>query len=70
MGVEVGSVAHDFTCRAVNNSGEIVDNFNLFKEIDGCYAVLFFYPLDFTFVCPTEMIALNKRMEAFKKNQC
>ena len=67
MSIEVGSMAYDFTCSAVSASGEIVDQFNLFKEIEGRHALLFFYPLDFTFVCPTEMIALNKRMETFAK---
>ena len=46
--------APDFTSSAVLGNGEIVDNFNFKKHIEGKAAVLFFYPLDFTFVCPSE----------------
>lgn len=48
-------------------NGEIVPNFNLNKEIEKKYGILFFYPLDFTFVCPSELIALDKRIDEFKK---
>ena len=65
--MNVGQQASDFTCAAVSPQGEIIDQFNLYEAIEGQYAVLFFYPLDFTFVCPTEMIALNKRMQKFKQ---
>lgn len=67
MGVLVGRVAPDFTAPAVLGSGEIVDSFNLIKETKGQYAVVFFYPLDFTFVCPSELIAFDHRLEEFKK---
>jgi peroxiredoxin (alkyl hydroperoxide reductase subunit C) len=59
--------APDFTCAAVLGSGEIVNNFNFKKHINGKAAVLFFYPLDFTFVCPSELIAFDHRYEEFKK---
>ena len=59
--------APDFTSSAVLGNGEIVDNFNFKKHIDGKAAVLFFYPLDFTFVCPSELIAFDHRYEEFKK---
>ena len=59
--------APDFTCAAVLGNGEIVNNFNFMKHINGKAAVLFFYPLDFTFVCPSELIAFDHRYEEFKK---
>lgn len=59
--------APDFTSSAVLGNGEIVDNFNFKKHIAGKAAVIFFYPLDFTFVCPSELIAFDHRYEEFKK---
>lgn len=67
MSVLVGRPAPDFTAAAVLGSGEIVDTFTLSENIKGKKAVLFFYPLDFTFVCPSELIAFDKRYEEFKK---
>lgn len=67
MSVLVGRPAPDFTAPAVLGSGEIVDAYNLSKEISGKYAVIFFYPLDFTFVCPSELIAFDHRYAAFKE---
>jgi len=67
MGVLVGRAAPDFTAPAVLGSGEIVDTFNFSETVKGKYAVIFFYPLDFTFVCPTELIAFDKRLEAFQE---
>jgi len=67
MGVLVGKPAPDFTCNAVLGNGEIVNNFSLSKTIKGKYALVFFYPLDFTFVCPSELIAVDHRMDQFKK---
>jgi peroxiredoxin (alkyl hydroperoxide reductase subunit C) len=67
MGVLVGRAAPDFTAPAVLGSGEIVDNFKFSEAVEGKYAVIFFYPLDFTFVCPTELIAFDKRLEAFNE---
>lgn len=66
MGVLVGRKAPDFTANAVLGDGSIVDNFNLAESIKGKYAVVFFYPLDFTFVCPSELIAFDHRLEEFK----
>ena len=57
----------DFTSSAVLGNGEIVNNFNFKKHVNGKAAVLFFYPLDFTFVCPSELIAFDHRYEEFKK---
>ena len=59
--------APDFTSAAVLGNGEIVNNFNFKKHVNGKAAVLFFYPLDFTFVCPSELIAFDHRYEEFKK---
>lgn len=67
MGVLVGKPAPDFTCAAVLGNGEIVDEFTLSEAIKGKYGLLFFYPLDFTFVCPSELIALDHRMDKFRE---
>lgn len=67
MGVLVGRKAPDFTANAVLGDGSIVDNFNLADSIKGKYAVIFFYPLDFTFVCPSELIAFDHRLKEFKQ---
>ena len=67
MGVLVGRPAPDFTAAAVLGNGEIVDSYTLSEEIKGKYAVIFFYPLDFTFVCPSELIAFDHRLAEFTK---
>ncbi len=67
MGVLVGRDAPDFDAAAVLGNGEIVENFNFKQATEGKYAVVFFYPLDFTFVCPSELIAFDHRLEEFKK---
>jgi peroxiredoxin (alkyl hydroperoxide reductase subunit C) len=67
MGVLVGKPAPDFTAGAVLGNGDIVDEFNLASSIKGKKAVIFFYPLDFTFVCPSELIAFDHRIEEFQK---
>lgn len=66
MGVLVGKPAPDFTAAAVKADGEIVDELTLSTETKGKYGLLIFYPLDFTFVCPSELIALDHRIEQFK----
>ena len=65
MSVLVGRPAPDFTSSAVLGSGQIVDEFNLSASTKGKYAVVFFYPLDFTFVCPSELIAFDHRLKEF-----
>jgi len=65
--VLVGHEAPDFTAAAVLGTGEIVGEYNFKKATAGKYAVVFFYPLDFTFVCPSELIAFDHRLEEFKK---
>lgn len=67
MGVLVGKKAPDFTVPAVLGDGSIVDAFTLSEAIRGKYGLLFFYPLDFTFVCPSELIALDHRMIVFQE---
>jgi len=57
--------APDFTAEAVLGNNEIVDNFNLMENLGEKGAVLFFYPLDFTFVCPSEIIAFDHRLDEF-----
>ena len=66
MAVLVGKQAPDFTANAVMGNNEIRP-FTLSQEIKGKYAVIFFYPLDFTFVCPSELIAFDHRLDEFKK---
>lgn len=65
MSVLVGKIAPDFTAKAVMPNNEINDKFSLHKYLDGDIGVLFFYPLDFTFVCPSEIIAFNNRLADF-----
>ncbi len=67
MGVLVGKKAPDFTVPAVLADGTIVDEYNFAEAIKGQYGLVFFYPLDFTFVCPSELIALDHRIEQFKE---
>lgn len=62
----IGKKAKDFTAPAVMGDNTINDNFNFHEYIAGSNAVLFFYPLDFTFVCPSEIIALNEKMSDFQ----
>lgn len=57
----------DFTAPAVLSNGEIINNFNLFKYIHKKTAIVFFWPMDFTFVCPSELIACDKRYLKFKE---
>ncbi|HEY2774241.1 MAG TPA: peroxiredoxin C [Candidatus Binatia bacterium] len=66
MAVLVGKHAPDFTAAAVLGNNEIVENYHLSGAIRGKYAVIFFYPLDFTFVCPSELIAFDHRLEEFR----
>lgn len=67
MSVLVGKKAPDFTAAAVLGDNTIVGDYNFAKATAGKYAVVFFYPLDFTFVCPSELIAFDHRLEEFKK---
>jgi len=66
MAVLVGKPAPDFTVAAVLGNGEIVDSYNFAAATKGKYALVFFYPLDFTFVCPSELIALDHKVPEFQ----
>ena len=66
MAVLVGKSAPDFTATAVLGNNEIT-TITFSQVTKGKYAVVFFYPLDFTFVCPSELIAFDHRLEEFKK---
>lgn len=66
MSVLVGRQAPDFTAAAVLGDGSITEEFKL-SDQRGKYTVLFFWPLDFTFVCPSEIIAHDNRRSAFEE---
>ena len=65
MQITVCSEAPNFRAAAVMANGEIKEEFQLL-DYRGKYVVLFFYPLDFTFVCPSEIIAHNNRIKEFE----
>ncbi|MBN9543576.1 MAG: peroxiredoxin [Alphaproteobacteria bacterium] len=65
MSILIGKAAPDFTAKAVMPNNDINENFNLMSYLNGKTGVLFFYPLDFTFVCPSEIIAFNNRLGEF-----
>jgi len=65
MSILVGRKAPDFTAPAVLENGDIVNQFHFSEVIKGKHAILFFYPLDFTFVCPSELIAFDNRIKEF-----
>jgi len=67
MSVLVGKTAPDFEAAAVLGNGTIVDKYSFSKETKGKYVAVVFYPLDFTFVCPTELIALDHRLDELTK---
>jgi len=63
----VGQKAHNFTAKAIMPDNAIKEQFDLYASIEGKKCVLFFYPLDFTFVCPTEILALHSKVAAFEE---
>ena len=65
MAVLVGKKAPSFNAPAVVNGGEFVEDFSLEQFIGKKYVLFFFYPADFTFVCPTEIIAFQEKMDEF-----
>jgi peroxiredoxin 2/4 len=67
MSVLVGKKAPLFEANAVVNGGEFVEKFSLEQFIGKKHVIFFFYPLDFTFVCPTEIIAFQEKMDEFDK---
>ena len=66
MGVLVGKKAPMFNTEAVINGNQIIENFSLSQYIDKKYVLFFFYPADFTFVCPTEILAFQERIKEFE----
>ncbi len=67
MAVLVGKKAPAFSAPAVINGGEFVEGFSLEQYLGKKYVVFFFYPADFTFVCPTELIAFQNRLREFEE---
>lgn len=66
MSVLVGKKAPAFSVEAVVNGGEIVENFSLEQYLGKKYVVFFFYPADFTFVCPSELLAFQDKLSQFE----
>ena len=69
MSTLVTKQAPDFTATAVMPDNSMKDDFKL-SDYRGKYVILFFYPLDFTFVCPSEIIAFDKNLAKFKEKNC
>jgi peroxiredoxin (alkyl hydroperoxide reductase subunit C) len=69
MSTLVTKQAPDFTATAVMGDNSFKDDFKL-SDYRGKYVILFFYPLDFTFVCPSEIIAFDKAMAKFQDKNC
>ena len=67
MAVLVGKKAPAFSAPAVINGGEIIEGFSLEQFLGKKYVVFFFYPADFTFVCPTELLAFQSRIKEFEE---
>lgn len=63
----IGQAAPDFSATAVMPDNALNDRFRFHEYLGGSYGILFFWPLDFTFVCPTEIIAFNHRLVDFQK---
>ena len=68
MDTLIGKKAPVFEAQAVVNGGEIVEEYTLEQFIGEKYVVFFFYPADFTFVCPTELIAFQRKIKEFEKS--
>lgn len=67
MAVLVGKKAPSFKATAVVNGGDVVENFSLDQFLGKKYVIFYFYPADFTFVCPTEIIAFQDKIAEFEK---
>jgi peroxiredoxin (alkyl hydroperoxide reductase subunit C) len=67
MAVLVGKKAPSFSANAVINGGEIIEGFSLEQYLGKKYVLFFFYPADFTFVCPTELLAFQDRLKEFEE---
>ncbi len=69
MSTLVTRQAPDFTATAVMGDNSFKEDFKL-SDYRGKYVILFFYPLDFTFVCPSEIIAFDKALARFQAKNC
>lgn len=67
MKAMIGKKAPHIDATAVVNGNQIVEHFSLDQYVGNKYVVLFFYPLDFTFVCPTELHAFQEKLAEFEK---
>ena len=65
MAVLIGKKAPAFSASAVINGGEIVEGFSIEQYLGKKYVIFFFYPADFTFVCPTELLAFQEKLKEF-----
>ena len=70
MSILVGRKAPAFQTQAVLPTGEVVDDFDFESITKDKYAVLFFYPMDFTFVCPSEILSIARRTERLRELDC
>jgi len=66
----IGKKAPSFKASAVIGGGEVVTNFSLEQYVGKKYVIFFFYPKDFTFVCPTELHAFQEKLAEFEKRNC
>ncbi|MDC0189585.1 peroxiredoxin [Flavobacteriales bacterium] len=66
----VGGIAPNFSADAIVNGGESVNDFSLNQYMGKKYVILFFYPKDFTFVCPSELHAFQSKLGAFQERNC
>ena len=70
MSVLVGKLAPQFTAKAVLNGEEFVEDFSLEQCLGNKHVIFFFYPKDFTFVCPTELHAFQEKLKEFESRNC
>ncbi len=63
----IGKKAPEFSAKAVINGNDVVDGFSLEQYVGKKDVIFFFYPLDFTFVCPTELLAFQEKLAEFEK---
>jgi peroxiredoxin (alkyl hydroperoxide reductase subunit C) len=70
MAVLVGKKAPLFYADAIVNGSQFVEKFSLEQYIGKKYVIFFFYPMDFTFVCPTEILAFQEKLKEFEERNC
>ena len=66
----VGGMAPNFSASAIINGGDAINDFSLTQFLGKKYVILFFYPKDFTFVCPSELHAFQAKLNEFEKRDC